>query len=110
MENNYTTMSILNDNAIACLIARYNLVKGPAKNMHSLYIDKGSGRFVHIAVFNERSEKMNGTYGINEYMPSIRLFFSASKDAKTMERKRFDIFEYDDIKRVCNEVDNLIAI
>ena len=104
-----TSYSILNKNVLETLIKTFGLrpvVREP--NMFSRDTKIKDGIFLHIAIFDHTIDKNNGIWGINQFMSSYHVIISYH--GWNIERKveDFEIFEYEDVRKVIDGVNNFI--
>lgn len=105
-----TTNSVLSSNVVDTLIRHWNL--SPVKENHRMFArcERIGETLVHIHLFNCTMNKVKGAFGINPYTPSFTVYVHCNKWKEgKRERTSFNIFEYEDIKRVYNEVDSFIV-
>lgn len=104
-----TSYSILNKNVLKALIKTFSLrpVVGEA-HMFSRNTKVKDGIFLHIAIFDHTISKSDSCFGINQFMPSY--YVKVSYHGWDFERKMesFEIFEYEDVRKVIDGVNNFI--
>ena len=106
-----TSYSILNKNVLETLIKTFNLMPVKDKpDMFSRYTEIKDGIFLHIAIFDNTNYKTHGYmgYGFNRFMSSYSV--KVSCQGWNFERKveSFEIFEYEDVRKVIDGVNNFI--
>lgn len=114
MEKTKTSISILSINVFNHFADTFGLEYDKERaDRISRFIETNGplSPFIHISVYNKRDKKLHGCSGLNEYMPSY--FVHVSYDGlrvkmEDREHKSFEIFEYEDIKHVTDEVNNFI--
>lgn len=104
-----TSCSILNKNVLKTFVKAFNLK--PVENkphMFSCHARNENGVFLHVAIFDVTVKKNDTYFGINLFMPSY--YVKVSYHGLDFERneKSFEIFEYEDVRKVIDSVNNFI--
>ena len=108
-----TTTSFLSNNVLAHFVKVFNL-EPTSPDRASGFVrvnDAWNSPYIHISVADVRNKKKDSFFGMNKYMPSyfVQATFGGV-DVKKEDRDHimFDVFEYEDIKSITDEVNNFI--
>lgn len=108
-----TTNSFLSNSVLAHFVKVFGLeFHGPDRASGFIRVnDAWNAPYIHIAIADMRSNKRDSYFGMNKYMPSY--FVQANYDGigvkkEDREHIMFDVFEYEDIKNIENEVKSFV--
>ena len=108
-----TTASFLSNNVLAHFIKVFNLEQTNSDKA-SCFVrvnDAWDSPYIHIQVSDVRSNKIDSYFGMNKYMPSYFVqatYGGLGVKKEDREHIMFDVFEYEDIKTITDEVNNFI--